>query len=1428
MKNYSLFFLVIASIIPSYFANAQAISNVERNTPELIRLSERFEAKYQQMHQRALDNAPKFNVTEFFRSNESGDVAIIGIDENGRPVVYATDNSDAAETVSTDQVWGGTAYDLTGTGVTIGEWDGGGVRLSHQEYAGRANQIDSPSSLSDHATHVAGTMIASGMNASAQGMASAATIDAYSFFNDEAEMTSFAANGGILSNHSYGTVTGWRFDSPDWYWYGDTTISGTEDWSFGFYTNAAREWDLIANNAPNYLIVKSAGNDRGDGPSGATNHFVWDNFSGWVASNTARPQDGGALGYDCVPAKGVAKNILTVGAVNDVSGGYSVPSDVVMSSFSSWGPTDDGRIKPDIVANGISLFSTSSAGDMSYNNKSGTSMSAPNATGSMALLQELHNTVEGNFMDASTLKALVIHTADEAGSNPGPDYVFGWGLLNTQSAADVILNPFTNTIVNGDMVQGDVDLIDIDLAPGTPFKATIVWNDPAGFTPPASLNPATLILRNDLDIRLKDPSGNTVGLPWILDPNNPASAATTGDNFRDNVEQIFLPNPSLAGTYQLEVTHKGTLASASQDYSIIISGITIPTATDFTASSTNICQGDAVTFTPTSTAPILTQFWGFPGGTPNTSTSPNPTITYNAPGDYDVLLIATTSSGIDTIFKPVFISVDPLSVVQFPDSSGICEGTLPFMMNTGTPSGGTYSGPGVSGGMFDPSAAGTGSHIIIYTVNSGACSASDTAIYQVDPSPIVNLPPFSDVCETDSAFTLSGGTPVGGMYSGPGVSMGVFDPTLAGVGTHQIVYTIAGPCPGADTSTITVVANPVVTLAPLGQVCISSSPFMLSGGTPSGGTYSGPGVTGNMFDPSAAGLGNHIITYEFINSTGCAGSDQSTITVTNFTAVSFPDSSGICENSASFVLTAGVPTGGVYSGSGVIAGNSFDPTLAGVGLHQIIYSVVQGACSGSDTAFYEVVSAPVVVWSGTTNVCIDQGPITLAGALPLGGVYSGSGVTGNTFDPDIVGVGIHPIVYSYVDSNGCGDSDTAFYNVTAPPVVSISDIGGICEGSSSFMLTNGTPSGGSYSGMAVVSGTSMFDPSLATVGSNVVVYTYSDGVCTAMDTGNVEVVPLPVVALDTFPDVCVGAGTLALSGGQPGGGVYSGPGVSGNSFDPSITGPGVFTLTYTYTDSLGCSASVSESINVVEDSVSIQNNPSEYCLTDTAVVLVGTPIGGQFIGQGVSNGVFDATVAGVGNHVLIYVTSGLCPGSDTLDIVVNEEPIVGNIQGPQVANTGQVFSYNVDSIQNGAQYLWTVTGGNIIVDNNSQISVQWGTGTTGIVTLTIVDGNGCTASTSIQVQLQAVGMFEIAGDVWLVYPNPIEEVIFLEVEANIHRPVEISILDLTGKVVQFQKHQLVRGANSVMLSALDLSPGIYFIRVMEGDQMLFTEKLIKR
>ena len=158
-----------------------------------------------------------------------------------------------------------------------------------------------------------------------------------------------AASGMNISNHSYGLITGW-YNSGNWYWFGDITISTVEDYGFGFYSSDAQAWDQIAYNAPYYTIAKSAGNDRNDdGPGAGGGHYVWD--GGWVWSTDTRDPDGGTDGYDCVSYSGTAKNIITVGAVDDIPGGYSVPGDVVMCSFSGWGPVDDGRIKPDIVAN---------------------------------------------------------------------------------------------------------------------------------------------------------------------------------------------------------------------------------------------------------------------------------------------------------------------------------------------------------------------------------------------------------------------------------------------------------------------------------------------------------------------------------------------------------------------------------------------------------------------------------------------------------------------------------------------------------------------------------------------------------------------------------------------------------------------------------------------------------------------------------------------------------------------------------------------------------------------------------------------------------------------------------------------------------------------------------------------------------------------
>lgn len=494
--------------------------------------------------------------------------------ENGRPVYRATDNLTAQRSIHIDKVRASAnlGYALDGAGVTVGVWDGGAVRATHQEFGGRVVVIDG-ASLSSHATHVGGTIGASGVSATAQGMMPSGSIRSFNWTNDRAEMASEAAAGLQLSNHSYGLITGWAFGgfsgSNQWHWFGDPSISATEDYRFGFYDNEARNWDIVANAAPYLLSCKSAGNDRLQGPTTITGVF-W-NGSAWTANGVLRDRDGAGSGFDSINGAGNSKNTLTIGAVNDLPSGWSQPSDVVMSSFSCFGPTDDGRIKPDLVANGVSLTSTYSGSDSDYASLSGTSMSSPSAAGGLGLMVEHYReTHSGADMRAATLKGLAIHTANEAGANPGPDYQFGWGLMDVKAAADVISAHSTlDTIREGLLENGQTLTFQVYSNGTAPVKATLSWNDPAAPSQPAALDPTTKLLVNDLDLRITR-TGATFE-PWILDPANPTAAATRGDNSRDNVEQV-LATSTAAGYYTIQITHKGSLAAA-QAFGLVISGI---------------------------------------------------------------------------------------------------------------------------------------------------------------------------------------------------------------------------------------------------------------------------------------------------------------------------------------------------------------------------------------------------------------------------------------------------------------------------------------------------------------------------------------------------------------------------------------------------------------------------------------------------------------------------------------------------------------------------------------------------------------------------------------------------------------------------------------------------------------------------------------
>lgn len=514
---------------------------------------------------------------------KNGQISVLtDIDPLGLPV-YVSTNSNilSASTIKTNSLWPGasTGLNLSGSSASVRSklavWDGGRVLGTHVELNGKILQKDNPADVSDHSTHVAGTMAANGINPYAKGMAHGLTqLLAYDFNSHMPEMAGEAPNI-LVSNHSYSTIAGWQFNvgSNRWEFYGQ--FGAREDYKFGYYSADAQLWDSIAYNAPYYLIVKAAGNNRSEnGPAVGQPYFRF-NASGQMTSAGNRPTGiSNNDSYETLPTYSVSKNILTVGAINPISDGYARPEDVVMTDFSAWGPTDDGRIKPDVVADGVNVFSSVGTANNEYGIFSGTSMAAPAAAGSVLLLQEYYARLHaGAYLRSATLKGIVIHTADEAGPNPGPDYQHGWGLINMERAASVITsNNVDQLIIENTLAQGATFTQNVIASGKGPLVVTICWTDPKGDVDETNLlNNTARKLVHDLDIRVT--RGATTYMPWKLDPVNRANAATTGDNILDNVEKITIPDAIPGQTYTITVSHKGTLARSQQAYSLIASGV---------------------------------------------------------------------------------------------------------------------------------------------------------------------------------------------------------------------------------------------------------------------------------------------------------------------------------------------------------------------------------------------------------------------------------------------------------------------------------------------------------------------------------------------------------------------------------------------------------------------------------------------------------------------------------------------------------------------------------------------------------------------------------------------------------------------------------------------------------------------------------------
>ncbi|MNK01925.1 hypothetical protein D3C87_197390 [compost metagenome] len=331
---------------------------------------------------------------------------------------------------------------------------------------------------------------------------------------------------------------------------------------------------------------------------------------------------------------------------------------------------------------------------------------------------------------------------------------------------------------------------------------------------------------------------------------------------------------------------------------------------------------------------------------PGLAMAANGTIsgTPTATGTFNFTTTVSDASGCSGSQSYSITVVCPANPITFASAPSLCDNSSAYTLVEGSPAGGTYSGTGVAAGQFDPSA---GTQTITYDMTDpyGCAHASNYTI-TVNPVSTVTQSAIATVCETSGALVLTGGSPMGGTYSGTGVTAGEFDPS-SGTQTVTYTYTDANNCTSDASTTITVAAAPTVTQSAISAVCENSGTLVLTGGVPTGGSYSGTGVTGMNFNPTA---GTQTVTYTFTDGNNCSGYASTTITVNDAPTVAFTSPvANMCVNHGPLTLSGGTPAGGTYSGTGV-SGGVLTPATAGAGSHVITYSFTDANnCDGQAT-----------------------------------------------------------------------------------------------------------------------------------------------------------------------------------------------------------------------------------------------------------------------------------------------------------------------------------------------------------------------------------------------------------------------------------------------------------------------------------------------
>lgn len=415
--------------------------------------------------------------------------------------------------------------------------------------------------------------------------------------------------------------------------------------------------------------------------------------------------------------------------------------------------------------------------------------------------------------------------------------------------------------------------------------------------------------------------------------------------------------------------------------------------------------------------------------------------------------------------------------------------------------------------------------------------------------------------------------------------------------------------------------------------------------------------TGMVYTPQSVSVGanTYYVTELVGNCEGAAGSV--TILVNPLPNVSAGIDQAICDGSSATLVATGAST---YSWVGLASNDSVIVSPTALTQYTVIGTSAQG-CVNSDSVMVSINPLPTVAAGVMPSLCIDNGNFILPKATPNGGQYSGQNIINNTLLVSQAGVGTHPVYYTYTDNNGCTGIDTTAITVNTLPNVSLSTQSNICANANPVALTGGLPSGGNYSGNGIANGN--FDPS-AVAGPGVynVFYSFTDANgCFAADTNTITVDTVPVISWDPFPIICANDAKYTLVEASPSGGIYSGNGVGGSSFDPiAAGGGGAYAISYEFTDGNGCTSTGSQTLNVGVLPIVNLGKDTLLCNNRPTVTLdAGSGSGYEWFLDGISIGATSQTITAdsstSGTYSVIVTNADGCTGSDT--VVVSYESI---------------------------------------------------------------------------------------------------------------------------------------------------------------------------